>query len=180
MSIRTFEKHTPKIADSAYVDEQALVLGDVHLGEDSSVWPMTVIRGDVHSIRIGARTNIQDGSVVHVTHDCEYTPGGYATTVGDDVTVGHRVILHACEVGDRCLVGMGAVVLDGAVIEADSMIGASCLVPPGKRLEGGFLWVGTPARRLRELTPEELEFLRYSAAHYVDNKNRFKQQYSAS
>ena len=177
MSIRTFEDHTPQIADSAYVDEQALVIGDVHLGDDSSVWPMTVIRGDVNSIRIGSRTNIQDGSVVHVTHDCEYAPGGYATTIGDDVTVGHRVIAHACEIGDRCLIGMGSVILDGAVIEPDSMIGAGCLVPPGKILEGECLWVGSPARKIRELTPEELDFLRYSAAHYVNNKNRFKTQY---
>ena len=177
MSIRTFEDHTPQIADSAYVDEQALVIGDVHLGGDSSVWPMTVIRGDVNSIRIGSRTNIQDGSVVHVTHDCEYAPGGYATTIGDDVTVGHRVIAHACEIGDRCLIGMGSVILDGAVIEPDSMIGAGCLVPPGKILEGGCLWVGSPARKIRELTPEELDFLRYSATHYVNNKNRFKIQY---
>ncbi len=174
MSIRTFEGHAPRIADSAYVDAQALVIGDVHLGEDSSVWPMSVIRGDVHSIRIGARTNIQDGSVVHVTHDCEYSPGGNAVAIGDDVTVGHRVIVHACEIGDRCLVGMGSVILDGAVVEPDSMIGAGCLVPPGKRLEGGALWIGSPARKVRELSPEELEFLRYSAAHYVDNKNRHK------
>ena len=138
MSVRIFEGHTPRIADSAYVDEHALVIGDVHLGEDSSVWPMSVVRGDVNSIRIGARTNIQDGSVVHVTHDCEYSPGGYAVTIGDDVTVGHRVIVHACEIGDRCLIGMGSVILDGAVIEPDSMIGAGCLVPPRE----------TPRRRL--------------------------------
>ena len=174
MSIRTFEGHTPRIADSAYVDEQALVIGDVHLGDDSSVWPMTVIRGDVNSIRIGARTNIQDGSIVHVTHDCEYSPGGYAVAIGDEVTVGHRVVVHACEIGDRCLIGMGSVILDGAIIGPDSMIGAGCLVPPGKRLEGGCLWIGSPAQKLRELSPEELEFLRYSAAHYVDNKNRHK------
>ncbi len=172
MSIRTFEGRTPNIADTAYVDERALVIGDVRLGDDSSVWPMTVLRGDVHSIRIGARTNIQDGSVVHVTHDCEYSPGGYAVSIGDDVTVGHRVIAHACEIGDRCLIGMGSIILDGAVIETESMIGAGCLVPPGRRLEGGGLWIGSPARKLRDLSPEEIEFLRYSAAHYVETKNR--------
>ena len=178
MSIRTFENHAPHIANSAYVDEQALVIGRVHIGVDSSVWPMTVIRGDVNTIRIGDRTNIQDGSVVHVTHDCEYSPGGYSTTIGDDVTVGHRVIAHACEIGDRCLIGMGTVILDGAVIEPDSMIGAGCLVPPGKHLEGGHLWIGSPVRKLRELSPEEIDFLRYSAAHYVKNKNRHKTENS--
>ncbi len=178
MAVRTFEGHTPVIADSAYVDDQALVLGDVHLGEDSSVWPMTVIRGDVHLIRIGARTNIQDGSVVHVTHDCDYTPGGFGTTIGDEVTVGHSAVIHACEIGDRCLIGMGAIVLDGSVISADTIIGAGCLVPPGKTLDGGCLWVGSPARKLRELNDAELEYLRYSAAHYVDNKNRFQSEYT--
>ena len=178
MTVRSFEKHTPVIADSAYVDEQALVLGDVHLGEDSSVWPMTVVRGDVHSIRIGARTNIQDGSIVHVTHDCDYAPGGLATTIGDDVTVGHSAIIHACKISDRCLIGMGAILLDGSAISSDTIIGAGCLVPPGKTLEGGYLWVGSPAHKLRELNDAELEYLRYSAKHYVDNKNRYQNEYS--
>ncbi len=178
MTVRSFEGITPHIAPSAYVDAQALVLGDVHLGEDSSIWPMTVVRGDVHSIRIGNRTNIQDGSVVHVTHDCEFFPGGFSTTIGDDVTIGHNATVHACTIGDRCLIGMGAIVLDGSVIAADTMIGSGCLVPPGKQLEGGHLWVGSPARKIRELTDKELEYLRYSAAHYVDNKNRFKAAYA--
>ena len=173
MTVRAFEGHTPRVPASAYVDAQALVVGDVELGADSSVWPMTVLRGDVHSIRVGARSNLQDGSVVHVTHDCSYSPGGFAAAIGDDVTVGHRAVLHACAVGDRCLVGMGAVVLDGAVVGDETMLAAGCLVPPGKELAGGGLWVGSPARRLRALTDAEREFLRYSAAHYVELKNRF-------
>ncbi len=177
MTVRSFEGHAPCIAESAYVDTQALVLGDVEIGADSSIWPMTVVRGDVHSIRIGARTNIQDGSIVHVTHDCEYAPGGFATTIGDEVTVGHGAIVHACDIGDRCLIGMGAIILDGAIIAPDTMIGSGCLVPPGKELEGGCLWVGSPARKRRELTEAERTFLRYSAAHYVDNKNRFQAAY---
>ena len=178
MTVRAFEGHTPRVPGSAYVDAQALVVGDVELGADSSVWPMTVLRGDVHSIRIGARTNLQDGSVVHVTHDCQYSPGGFAATVGDDVTVGHRAVLHACTVGDRCLVGMGAVVLDGAAVADETMLAAGCLVPPGRELEGGCLWVGSPARRLRALTGAERDFLRYSAAHYVELKNRFAAAFS--
>jgi len=178
MTIRSFEGQHPRIADSVYIDEQALVLGDVHIGEDSSVWPMTVLRGDVHSIRVGARTNIQDCSVVHIAHDCEYTPEGIPTLIGDDVTIGHNAVVHACEIGDRCLIGIGAIVLDGCVIPPDTMIGAGCLVPPGKTLDSGCLWIGSPARKLRELNDAELEYIRYSAAHYVDNKNRFLAEYA--
>lgn len=172
MTIRAFEDLTPDIAASAYVDAQALVIGDVTLGEDASVWPMAVVRGDIQTITIGARTNIQDGSVVHVTHDSEYAPGGFATTVGCDVTVGHMAVLHACTVGDRCLIGIGARVLDGAVLEDETMLGAGSLVPPGKTLEGGHLWVGTPARKQRPLSERERTFLTYSAHHYVQTKNR--------
>lgn len=172
MTIRSFETHTPVLPDSAFVDETALVLGDVTLGEDASVWPMTVIRGDIHSIRIGARSNIQDGSVLHVTHDSEYAPGGFALSVGHDVTVGHRVTLHACTIGNHCLVGMGSTVLDGAVLHDRVMLGANSLVSPGKELEGGYLWLGSPARKVRPLHEKELQWLEYSAAHYVQLKNR--------
>ena len=165
--IRRFEDKTPQIDPSAWVDETALVLGDVVIGPQSSVWPMTVMRGDVQAIRIGARSNIQDASVLHVSHDHPRVPGGLGLTVGDDVTVGHKVILHACTVHDRVLVGMGSIVMDGAVIEPDTLLGAGTLVSPGKRLEGGALYVGSPARRVRSLTDEERAFLRYSAEHYV-------------
>lgn len=172
MALRSYEGILPELARGAYVDDSALVIGDVTLGEDSSVWPFTLIRGDVNTIRIGARTNIQDNSVLHVTHDGKYTPGGYALTVGDDVTVGHRVILHACKVGDLCLIGMGSIIMDGAVIESKVMLAAGSLVPGGKRLESGYLYMGSPVKQVRELTEEETESLQYSANHYVEVKNR--------
>src|SRR5690625_4719679 len=162
--IRSFEGIHPTISSSTFVDESAVIIGDVHIGADSTVWPMSVIRGDVNSIRIGARTSIQDGSVIHATHDGPYTPGGAATSVGDDVTVGHKVILHACTIHDRVLVGMGVIVMDKAVVESDSIIGAGSLVPPGKVLESGYLYVGSPVKQVRPLTEREREHLVYSAA----------------
>lgn len=172
MTIRTFEQLVPQVGASVFVDETALVIGRVRLGEDSSVWPGTVIRGDIHSIDIGSRTNIQDGSVIHVTHDSEYAPGGHGVVVGDGVTVGHKVILHGCTIEDRCLVGMGVTVMDGAIVRSGAMIGAGSLVTPGKELEGGYLWVGSPARRVRPLTEKEQAYLDYSAEHYVRLKDR--------
>ena len=174
MPVRRFEGHQPDIHASVYIDEQALVVGEVSIGEDSSVWPMSVLRGDVNSIEIGERTNIQDGSVLHVTHDSEYAEGGMPLVIGSDVTVGHKVILHACQVEDGCLIGMGATVLDGALIRAGSMVGAGALVPPGKVLESGYLYLGSPVKQVRELTEKEKRFLQYSAAHYVRLKNRHK------
>lgn len=171
MAVRQFKNINPQIAETCYVDEMALVLGDVMLGEDSSVWPMTVIRGDVHRIRIGQRTNIQDNSVLHVTHFSEYNPIGFPLTVGDDVTIGHAVVLHACTVKNRCLVGMNSTVLDGAIINDDVIVGAHSLVPPGKELESGFLYVGAPVKKVRPLTNEEKKFLIYSAKHYIKLKN---------
>lgn len=172
MTIRKFEQYTPEIAESAFVDESAVVTGNVVIGADSSIWPMCSVRGDIHSIRIGERTNIQDGSVLHVSHDSEFAPGGYALTIGNDVTVGHNAVVHACSVEDMCLIGIGAVLLDGAVIKSGTIVGAGSLVPPGKELEGGYLWLGSPVKKLRELTEKEKAFLEYSAAHYVDVKNR--------
>lgn len=173
LHLRRFGNHAPLLRQRVYVDPQALVLGQVELDDDVSIWPMTVVRGDVNRIRIGARSNIQDGSVLHVTHDGEYSPGGFPLTIGEDVTVGHKVILHACTIGDRCLIGMGAVVLDGAVVGADSLIGAGSVVPPGKVVEPGSLWVGNPARFVRRLSDRQIEALKYSATHYV----RLKDQY---
>ncbi len=171
MSIRRFKSHIPKLADSVFIDPTALVLGDVEIGEDSSVWPMAVLRGDVHSIRIGKHTSIQDGTVCHVTHDGPFDPGGYDLVVGDNVTVGHKAILHGCHIEDNCLIGMGAVVMDGAIIREHVIIGANSLVPPGRELEGGYLWVGSPARKIRKLTEEEISFFEYSANNYVRIKN---------
>jgi carbonic anhydrase/acetyltransferase-like protein (isoleucine patch superfamily) len=174
MSIRRFEGYSPKIHPSAYIDAQAMVGGQVTIGADSSVWPMCVLRGDINSIEVGERTNIQDGSVLHVTHDSEFAEGGMPLVVGSDVTVGHKVILHACTIEDLCLIGMGAVVLDGAVIRAGAMIGAGSLVPPNKELEGGYLYVGSPVKRVRELTEKERRFLKYSAEHYARLKDRHR------
>lgn len=170
--IRDFEGKRPELGTGAYVDEGALVLGDVVLGADSSVWPMAVVRGDVNTIRIGARTNIQDNSVLHVTHDGPYTKGGVPLIVGDDVTVGHHVVLHACTVGNFCLIGMGAIVMDKVVLEDEVFLAAGTLVPPGKRLRGGYLYRGNPAVEARPLTDAERDNLRYSAQHYVRLKNR--------
>lgn len=174
MTVRSFENITPRIAASAYVDDTALVIGDVTIGEDVSLWPNVVVRGDVNSIAIGARTNIQDGTVIHVSHDSEFAPGGFATRIGADVTVGHQAILHGCTVEDRCLIGMAATVMDGAIVRSGAIVGAGSLVPPGRELEGGYLWVGSPVRRVRELREKEIGFLNYSAGHYVELKNRHR------
>ena len=171
MTIRSFQGIEPVIGPDTYIDEAALVVGRVTIGADSSLWPMTVARGDVHSIRIGARTNIQDGSVLHVTQDNEFSPGGFALTVGDDVTVGHGVILHACTIEDLVLIGMGSTVLDGAVVRRGAMVGAGSLVPPGKVLEGGYLYLGSPVRQARPLKERETAYLEFSARHYVALKN---------
>ncbi len=176
MTIRSFDGISPTIDPSAYVDDTALVIGDVTIAADASLWPMTVARGDVHRITIGARTNIQDGSVLHVTQDNAFTPGGFALTIGADVTVGHGAILHACTIEDLVLVGMGATVLDGAVVHSRAMIGAGALVPPGKELEGGYLYLGSPVRQARRLTEKELDYLAFSSRHYVALKNRHKGQ----
>ena len=167
MSIRDFEGRHPSIHPSAYIDELALVAGRVTIGAYSSVWPMSVLRGDINTISIGERTNIQDGSILHVTHDSEYAEGGVPLLVGSDVTVGHKVILHACTIEDLCLIGMGAVVLDGALIREGAMIGAGSLVPPNKELDGGYLYVGSPVKRVRALSDREKRYLKYSAEHYV-------------
>ena len=172
MALRTFEGHEPQLGHGAWVDPAAVVIGDVVLGDDASVWPGCVIRGDIHRIRIGARSNIQDGSVLHVTHASEFNPEGHPLEIGDDVIVGHHVTLHGCRIGNGCLIGMGARVLDGAVVEAGAMVAAGALVPPGKVLEGGWLWVGTPVYRARTLTEKEKAHLAYSAQHYVRLKDR--------
>jgi carbonic anhydrase/acetyltransferase-like protein (isoleucine patch superfamily) len=173
MAIRPYKGILPTVAPNAFVDESAVVIGDVVLGEDASVWPMCSVRGDVNYIRIGARTNIQDNTVIHVTHDHQAVPGGRPTIIGDDVTVGHQVILHACTIGNRCLIGMGTQILDGAVVQDGVFVGAGSLVTEGKILESGFLYVGRPVRKARELTPEEKAWFEYSARHYVKLKNDY-------
>jgi carbonic anhydrase/acetyltransferase-like protein (isoleucine patch superfamily) len=173
MAIRPFLGIVPKIDPSAYIDEQAAVIGDVTVGADSSIWPQCAIRGDVNYIRIGARTSIQDGTVIHVTHDHAAAPGGRPTVIGDDVTVGHQCILHACTIENLCLVGMGSIVLDGAILREGALLGAGSLVTEGKELEGGYLWIGRPAKRVRQLTDQEKAWFKYSASHYVKLKNHY-------
>ncbi|NNF67869.1 MAG: gamma carbonic anhydrase family protein [Gammaproteobacteria bacterium] len=168
-----FEEHSPQLGQRVYVDESARLIGKVYCDDDVSVWPMVVARGDVNEIHIGARSNIQDGSVLHVTHDGPYTPGGIPLLIGNDVTVGHGVILHACTVGDRCLIGMRATLMDGVTVADDVIVAAGSLVSPGKTLETRSLYRGSPARRVRALTDEEVEMLAYSAQHYVRLKDRY-------
>ena len=173
MKLRIYRGTLPSVADSAYVDPAAVVIGDVEIGADSSVWPGAVIRGDVQRIRIGARTNVQDGSIVHVTHDGPYTPGGFPTLIGDDVTIGHAAVIHACTLEDACLIGMHATVLDGAVVRKHGFVGAGAVIPPGKVVGEGELWVGNPARLLRRLSDADIERLYYSARQYVKLKNDY-------
>ena len=168
-----FMQEDPHCGARVFIDPQAYVSGAVVLGDDVSIWPMAVLRGDVNRIRIGARSNIQDGSVLHVTHESSWAPQGMPLIIGEDVTVGHAAVLHACTIGDRCLVGMGALVIDGAVIESDSMVAAGAVVAPGTVVTSGTLWRGNPARQVRDLTDAEIENLAYNARHYVKLKDLY-------
>ncbi|MEO7063179.1 MAG: gamma carbonic anhydrase family protein [Dokdonella sp.] len=173
MAIRPYQGSTPRLGANVYIDPAAHVIGDVEIGDEASLWPCVVARGDVHYIRIGARTNVQDGAVLHVTHAGEYTDEGFPLTIGADVTIGHAAVVHACTIGDACLIGMHATVLDGVVVHRHSMVGAGALVAPGKIVGEGELWVGNPARCVRRLSDVEIERLYYSAQHYVLLKNRY-------
>ncbi len=164
MNIRPFQQHQPSIADSAYIDSTAVVIGQV---------PMTVIRGDVHQITIGAMSNIQDGSILHVTHRSSHNPDGGPLNIGQGVTVGHGAILHACRIGDYCLVGMGSTILDEAQMEHHSMLGAGSVLPPGKIIKTGELWVGNPAKKVKHLSQSQVDSLEYSAQHYVKLKEQY-------
>jgi carbonic anhydrase/acetyltransferase-like protein (isoleucine patch superfamily) len=171
LSVRSWQGITPKLGEQVLVDPSAVVLGDVEIGDHSSVWPQAAIRGDVHRIRIGDRCSIQDCSVLHVTHAGPFTEDGCPLTLGDDVTVGHNVTLHGCTVGNRVLIGIGAIVLDGVTVEDEVMIGANSLVPPGKTLQSGYLYVGSPVKQVRPLTDKEKAFFSYSANNYVKLKD---------
>ena len=171
VAIRTYRGSAPQLGPRVFVDASAVVLGDVVLGEDASVWPMAVVRGDMHRIRIGKRTSVQDGSVLHITHAGPFNPDGYPLLIGDEVTIGHNVTLHGCTLGNRILVGMGSIVMDGAVVEDEVVIGAGSLVPPGKVLQSGYLYVGSPVKQARALTDQERAFFAYSAANYVKLKD---------
>jgi carbonic anhydrase/acetyltransferase-like protein (isoleucine patch superfamily) len=172
VAIRTYQQFTPLLGSRAFVDVSAVVLGDVEIGADSSIWPLVVIRGDMHSIRIGERTSIQDGSVLHITHAGPFNPRGYPLNIGDDVTIGHNVTLHGCEIGNRVLIGMGSIIMDGVVIEEEVMLGAGSLVTTGSHLQSGYLYVGSPAKQARALTEKERSYFRYSADNYVRLKDQ--------
>jgi len=159
--IRAYQHWQPNIDPSAWVADSAEVIGRVDIGKDSNIWYQSVLRGDVHDIKIGERSNIQDHSTLHTSH------GVSPCIVGNDVTVGHRVILHGCEIQDLCLVGMGSIIMDQAVLESGCLLAAGSLVPERKILRSGFLYAGSPARERRELTDEEKVFLGQSAKHYV-------------
>jgi carbonic anhydrase/acetyltransferase-like protein (isoleucine patch superfamily) len=173
MPIRAFKDKTPRVDPSAYIDEMAIVIGDVVLGADSSVWPMCSVRGDVNYIRIGARTNIQDGTVIHGTSPHSGAPDGIPTLLGDEITVGHQCMLHACTIENGCLIGMGSTILDRALVRRGVLLGAGSLVTEGKELEGGYLWAGRPAKRVRALTAEDSALFARLAEHYVRLKTHY-------
>ncbi len=171
-NIIALDGQAPRIDDTAFIASGCQVIGDVEIGADASLWYNCVVRGDVNRIRIGARTNIQDGSVIHCDSPAEGQPEGWPTLIGDDCLVGHMVLLHGCTLHDRAFVGMGAMVMNGAVIESDAMLAAGSLLTPGKRIASGQLWAGRPAKYLRDLSPEEIEANRIGVAHYVENGRR--------
>jgi carbonic anhydrase/acetyltransferase-like protein (isoleucine patch superfamily) len=171
-NIRSHQSKRPTLGKRVFIDPSALVIGDVSVSDDVSIWPMTVVRGDMHSIRIGSRTSIQDASVLHITHAGPYNPGGWPLSIGEDCTVGHKATLHGCSIGNRVLIGIGSIVLDGANIEDDVVVGANTLVPPGKTLKSGYLYLGSPARQIRKLSSQEMEYFIYSAANYVKLKDQ--------
>ncbi len=179
-NLRDFQDKTPAIGQRVLIDPSAVVLGDVILGDDVSVWPQAAIRGDVHHIAVGARSSVQDGCVLHVTHPGPYNRAGWALQIGADVTIGHNATLHGCTVGDRVLVGMGAIIMDGVVVADDVVIAAGALVTPGKSLSGGHLYAGSPAREMRKLSDQEMAYFTYSANNYVKLKDLHIAQFEAS
>ncbi|WP_029591732.1 gamma carbonic anhydrase family protein [Franconibacter pulveris] len=173
--LRPYQTFFPQLGNRVMIDASSVVIGDVRIADDVGIWPLVAIRGDVNYVEIGSRTNIQDGSVLHVTHKSSYNPEGNPLIIGEEVTVGHKVMLHGCTIGNRVLVGMGSIILDGAVIEDDVMIGAGSLVPQNRRLESGYLYLGSPVKQIRPLKEAEIEGLKYSANNYV----RWKDEYLA-
>jgi gamma-carbonic anhydrase len=171
--IRPHHGVTPTIAATAFVAETAVVIGDVAIGEQASIWYGCVLRGDGNYIRVGARTNIQDGTIVHVNHEREGA-AGTRTIIGADVTIGHMALIHACTLEDGCFIGMQACVMDGAVVESGAMVAAGALVTPGKRVKRGELWGGSPARRMRMLTESELKYFGYTVEHYLEMAESYR------
>lgn len=177
-SIRSFKGTAPSIGKNVYIDESSVIVGDISIGDDSSIWPLVAARGDVNYMTIGTRTNIQDGTVLHLTRSYPDRPEGFPLIIGDDVTVGHHCMLHGCILGNRILVGMGAIIMDGVTVEDDVFIGAGTLVPPNKTLKSGYLYVGNPMKQARPLSEKEVSFLKTSADNYVTLKNDYLAQLS--
>jgi gamma-carbonic anhydrase len=175
--IKSHEGVTPRIAPDAFVAETAVIIGDVEIGAEASIWYGCVLRGDSNSIKIGARTNIQDGTIIHVNHEREGA-AGTKTTIGADVTVGHMALLHACTLEDGSFVGMKACVMDGVVVETGAMVAAGALVTPGKRVKRGELWAGSPAKLMRPLSEKEIAYFAYSAQHYAELAASYRRPYS--
>jgi carbonic anhydrase/acetyltransferase-like protein (isoleucine patch superfamily) len=174
--ILTYKHYSPKLSKGVWVADGAIVIGDVEIGEDSSIWFGAILRGDVHFIKIGKRTNIQDLSMIHTTHHKgknRVVGDGFPTIIGDDVTIGHRVMLHGCTIEDNCLIGMSATILDGAVIGKNSIVGAGSLVTMNKKFPPNSLIMGSPAKVVRELSDEEIAELKASAKRYVEFKNSY-------
>ena len=173
-NLRSFNGINPKLGQGVFIDVQATVIGEVELGADVSIWPGAVVRGDMHWIKIGDRSNVQDNAVIHTTHASEeFNPAGFPTLIGEDVTIGHSAVLHGCTIEDRVLIGIGAIINDGVTVKSGAMVGAGSVVPPGKTLEGGYVYIGNPAKPLRELNAGETKFLGYSPQNYIKLKNQY-------
>lgn len=175
-NLRVYKGKYPTLGEDNYIDPSSVLVGDITLADNVSIWPLVAARGDVNYITIDARTNIQDGTVLHVTRKSINNPDGYPLVIGRDVTIGHMCMLHGCTLGNRILVGMGAIIMDGAIIEDDVFIGAGSLVPPNKTLASGYLYVGNPVKQARKLKQSELDFLEQSALNYVELKNDYIDQ----
>ena len=177
--LREYKGIKPKLGAHIYIDSSAVIIGDITIADDVSIWPLVAARGDVNKMTIGARTNVQDGTVLHVTRKSTNNPEGNPLVIGADVTIGHKCMLHGCTLGDRILVGMGAIIMDGAIVKDDVFIAAGALVPPNKILESGFLYVGNPCKQARLLKESEASFLKQSALNYVELKNDYLKEFTA-
>lgn len=176
MSIEKFEDYLPKIGNNVFIHKSAIIIGDVEIDKNSSVWPGAIIRGDLLSIKIGSNTNIQDNCILHTTHASKYNIDGYSLKIGNNVTIGHGAILHGCTVYNNVLIGMGSTILDGAIIPENVIIGANTLIASNKNLESGYLYYGNPVKQIRALTKEEIEFISYSSASYCKLKEKYLTQ----
>ncbi len=174
-NIQSFQNHAPQLASSVYVHHSATVIGHVSCAENVSIWPGAVIRGDINFIRIGMGSNIQDCAVLHVNHQSAYDPAGSPLIIGNNVTIGHSVILHGCTIEDESLIGMGSIVMDKVIVQKNVLVAAGSLVPEGKVLESGYLYMGSPVKKIRALKADEIAFFMVSANNYIQLKNQYLQ-----